>query len=149
MKTTLLALIMVFGMTQVLTAEEGVRSATIMNIQGDVHAKTGNSDWKLATVGMVLYVNDSIKTAENGFAELALDNGETGTVEIDSGSVFRLDTMKKDPETGDKTTLLDLAVGRVLVHAQKLKGQSKFEVKTPTSTAGVRGTTFEVVAEEV
>lgn len=54
MKIILLALVIVLGMPQFLTADEGVRSATIMNIQGDVHAKTGNSDWKLATVGMVL-----------------------------------------------------------------------------------------------
>jgi hypothetical protein len=50
--------------------------------------------------------------------------------------------------TGDKTTLLDLAIGKVLVQTQKLQGDSKFEVRTPTALTGVRGTIFEVTVKE-
>ena len=60
------------------------------------------------------------------------------------GSLFRINTAETDPKTGNKMTLLDLAVGKVLVHAAKLKGGSRFEVRTPTAISGVRGTVFEV-----
>ena len=41
-------------------------------------------------------------------------------------------------------TLLVVGIGSVLVKADKLVGASKFEVKTPTSIIGIRGTIFEV-----
>lgn len=128
---------------------EEVRSATILSLRGGVEVRKGGQDWSPAQVGMTLYKGDQIKTDDQAFAEVAIDDGATGTVEVDSSSLFKLDTLDLNKETGDKMTLLDLAMGRVLVHAEKLQGKSKFEVKTPTSTAGVRGTTFEVrVAEE-
>ena len=56
--------------------------------------------------------------------------------------------METESKTGDKTTLLDLALGKVLVHVEKLQGKSKFEVRTPTALTGVRGTTFTVEVRE-
>ena len=55
-----------------------------------------------------------------------------------------------DPGADTSKTLLDLAMGEVLIKAQKVHGEnSKFEVKTPTSIVGVRGTTFNVKVEAV
>jgi len=62
-------------------------------------------------------------------------------------SRMRLNTLELNQETGEKTTVLDLAIGKVLIHAEKLKGDSVFNVRTPNSTTGVRGTTFTVSAE--
>jgi len=75
---------------------------------------------------------------------LVLDEGKTGTVEIREGSLFRINRSEIDPKTGDKTTLLDLAVGKLLAQVEKLQGDSRFEVRTPQALTGVRGTTFEV-----
>jgi hypothetical protein len=36
----------------------------------------------------------------------------------------------------------------LITHVEKLKGNSKFEVKSPTVITGVRGTVFEVVVKE-
>ena len=120
------------------------RDATLSKIRGEVLVRQDQQDWKLAQQGMVLHQGDEIKTSANADAELLLDNGSVGNVKIAPKSNFKIGTMEMNAATGEKTTLLKLAVGKVLVHAEKLKGNSKFEVATPTATTGVRGTLFEV-----
>ena len=78
----------------------------------------------------------------------ALDGGTVGRVEIKEGSLFRIAKAETDATTGDMTTLLDLAIGKILVKVESLKGNAKFEVKTPTALTGVRGTVFEVSVKE-
>ena len=128
---------------------EMVRVAEINEIQGDVwFRKAGTTEWKGAEKGMMLLEDDEIKTGGNGKAEILLDSsGETGKVNVAENSQMRLKTMQKDPTSADKTTLLDLAMGKVLIKAEKLQRNSSFQVKTPTSICGVRGTLFEVSVE--
>ena len=55
---------------------------------------------------------------------------------------------KRDLNKGTSQTLLDLAVGKILIRVDKLhKKGDKFEIKTPTSIVGVRGTVFGVEVE--
>ncbi len=125
----------------------GPRQATISNVRGEVFVRQGHEDWKAAQPGMVLNQGDEIKTSMSGLADLLLDDGKVGSVQVKEKSSFKLETMQVDQATGDKATLLNLAIGKVMVHAEKLHGNSKFEVRTPTSTTGVRGTMFEVTVE--
>ena len=146
-KGIVLGLFVLFSSSS-LFAEVG-RIAEIGNIQGAVwFRKGGTTDWKGAEKGMILLESDEIKTGEGAKAEIFLDaGGETGKLNLSPGTQMRIETMKKDPATEDKTTLLDLAVGKVMIKAEKLKGNSSFQVKTPTSICGVRGTLFEVTVE--
>ena len=123
------------------------REATISGVKGEVFVRQNHGDWKPAQKGMVLYRDDEVKTSQGSLAEVLLDNGAVGSVQVKEKSLFRINIMDEDVKTGDKVTLLDLAIGKVMVHAEKLKGNSKFEVRTPTSTTGVRGTMFEVSVE--
>ena len=60
-------------------------------------------------------------------------------------SLVSFASLVKDSSSGMKKTLLDLSIGQVLIKAEKLDTpDSKFEVKTPTSVVGVRGTKFSV-----
>ena len=69
-------------------------------------------------------------------------------VDVSEKSQLSLATLVKDTTSGLKKTLLDLAIGQVLIKAEKLDTpDSKFEVKTPTSVVGVRGTKFSVRVE--
>lgn len=150
-KKTLVCLVMgicLLSMVAPLQAEVG-RVAEINSIEGMVwFRKGGTEDWKGATKGMLLLENDEVKTGENSKAEILLDAaGETGKLNLAPNSQMRIETMKQDASSGDKTTLLDLALGRVLIKAEKLKGNSAFQVKTPTSICAVRGTIFEVSVE--
>ena len=137
-----------FGLSGSLAFAQGARHGQLSHVQGEVSVLFQEGDWQKGEVGMVLSEGDEIRTEEGATAQILLDQGETGRLELREKSLFRIHTMTQDLRTGEKTTLLDLAIGKVLVHAGKLKGDSKFEIRTPTSTTGVRGTVFEVSVEE-
>jgi len=129
-------------------AKTGTRYGTLQNAGKDVFVKCPGGEWQAAKDGMVILPGDQVRTASQSSVEVLLDGGKVGVVEIKGGSLFRVSKAETDPVMGDKTTLLDLAVGKVMVHVEKLKGNSRFEVKTPTALTGVRGTTFEVTVKE-
>jgi ferric-dicitrate binding protein FerR (iron transport regulator) len=120
------------------------RYGTLKNPDAQVFYKPAGGEWQPAKDGMVILPGDEVRTAPGSKVNIVLDDGKTGSAQLSGGSLFRITAADTDSKTGDKTTMLDLAVGKVLVHAEKLKGGSKFEVRTPQATTGVRGTTFEV-----
>jgi filamentous hemagglutinin family protein len=122
--------------------------ATIVNPDKSVFVRCPGGEWQAAKDGMTILPGDEVRTVKGAEAKILLQGGDVGQVEVKGGSFFRITKAETDPKTGDKTTLLDLAIGKVLVHAQKLKGDSKFEVRTPTALTGVRGTTFTVEVKE-
>ena len=154
MRTTkymLIVLVVIAGMMSLSVNgwSQEVRRAVIDEIKGVVDVRIGGGDWRTAELGMMLYEKDEIRTARGAFAKLFLDNrGATGQIEIEEDSLLRINTIQIDPATGDKITYLDLAIGKVLVQAEKLQGDSKFEVRTPNASAGVRGTVFEVTVDK-
>jgi len=125
-----------------------VRTATIDDMKGEVLVRLAGTDWQAAKEDMVLHEKDEIRTLAGAKATLLLDEGKTGKLELREKSFFRLNTLKKDDQTDKKTTLLDLAEGKLRVYAKKLKDGEKFEVRTPTAIAGVRGTVFDVSVDE-
>lgn len=140
---TFLAVSFLFVSTVALAGP--AREATLANVIGEVMVRAdGTNAWQAAQPGAKLNINDEIKTSAASSVDVVLDNGETANVNVKEKSQFKIKGMELDPATGEKNTYLDLALGKVLIHAQKLEGNSKFEVITPTSTTGVRGTVFEV-----
>ena len=72
----------------------------------------------------------------------------TASVELNEESELRLTELFEDQGDGQQLTLLDLAIGKMLITSKKLRSEkSKFRVKTPTSIIGVRGTTFSISVE--
>ncbi|MEW6101902.1 MAG: FecR family protein [Candidatus Omnitrophota bacterium] len=135
-----------FGYTQ-----ETTRVASVIEITGTVEVQPVNGAWRAAETGMTLYEGDLIRTQAESRAILNLDGeAQTATLELKANSQLKLSQLKKDEAEQTQNTLLDLSLGEVLIHAQKLHSEkSKFEVKTPTSIVGVRGTTFSVAVEAV
>jgi hypothetical protein len=125
------------------------RSAQVTSLDGTAEVKqVGQAAWIPVSVGMVLNQGDTLKTAANSWALLNVDDGRIATVEVKESSQMMIAELMVDSGSDTSKTLLDLAVGEVLIKAQKVRGEnSKFEVKTPTSIVGVRGTTFNVKVE--
>ena len=112
--------------------------------------QSGQSVWSPVSVGMVLSEGDTLRTSARSWALLNIDDGKIAAVEVKEGSEMMIAELQVDPQTDMSQTLLDLAMGEVLIRAQKVHGEnSRFEVKTPTSIVGVRGTTFNVKVEAV
>lgn len=132
-------------------AANAPRTATITEMNGKVEIQAGGGPWMPANKGMVLNQGDTIRTMDDSSAILNVDGtAETASVEVKPKSNLKLAMLVKDAEADTQNTLLDLAIGEVLIKAKKLHSdRSKFEVKTPTSIVGVRGTTFSVTVEAV
>lgn len=144
-------LVLILGVSSLSFAEETSRTAAVKELKGTVEVKTPKASWVAAQVGMILNQQDIIRTKKDSWAVINLDGtGETATVEIKQNSQMKLAELKQNKEQGTQNTLLDLALGEILIKAQKLHSEkSKFEVKTPTSIVGVRGTTFSVAVEAI
>ncbi|MBL7155777.1 MAG: FecR domain-containing protein [Candidatus Omnitrophica bacterium] len=128
------------------------RVGKIVTLKGAAEVKTPDKDaWSSAKVGMVLNEGDIIKTKGGAKAILNLNGmGQTATVEVGENAQLMLSRLVVDKKTGTEKTLLDLAMGEILIKAQKVHTpESQFEVKTPTSVVGVRGTKFAVKVEAV
>ncbi len=122
------------------------RIAKVIKVDGDVQVmKKDSSTWIPAEEGMILSEGDIIKTGKVGAALLNIQGDAEGSlVRLRESTTLALDILKEDTSTNKKVTVLDLSIGKVLIQAEKLKSGSRFEVKTPTSVVGVRGTKFAV-----
>lgn len=116
---------------------------TVLAAQGDVVADGA----KLAAGGAVKE-GQKLATGENGFVTLQLADGSTLTVQ--SKSKVNVDNARKLANTGGVLdTVFKVVSGRVEAGVERQRGPAaRFEVKTDTSTMGVRGTKFRVAADE-
>lgn len=117
---------------------------TLTVIGGDVFVRHGLSDFAAAADGEILNAGDSVRTGADGRAVLTYFEGSTVTVE--PGTELGIDTATTVPD-GGTVVLMTQTVGRTWHVVTKLiTGSSKYEVRTPASTASVRGTEFQVDA---
>src|SRR2546428_9469282 len=117
-------------------------SATIRAVGGAVRVRRVPGDATAATDGDLLAAGDSIETAADGRAVVTFFEGST--VEIEPSSTLSVDTLSVEAD-GGTVVLMTQAVGRTWhVVTKLLTGSSRYEVRTPASTASVRGTEFEV-----
>ncbi len=144
----LLIFCLVLGMTSVSFAVEAKRTGKIIELDGTAEVLPVGGGSVPARIGMILNEGDTLKTAKGCWAVLSLEGTEKATVEVEENTQLLLSELMEDVDKGMQKTLLDLAIGKILIRAQKLQHEkSKFEIKTPTSVVGVRGTTFEVEVE--
>ena len=133
-------------MTSSLSFADGSSQATILEIKGDAnYLKAGTTEWTKLEPTVILAEGDSVKTGPATQLRMELI-GSTKTAEIlvRKETEFKFSKFRFDEASKVDNTLLEVGVGSVLVKAEKLVGASKFEVKTPTSIVGIRGTIFEV-----
>ena len=144
-------LALTLGVVSLGFTAEAKRIATITELKGVVEVKVPKQPWIPASVGMLLNQGDLIRTKAKSSAILNLDAAaQTATVEVKEGSQLALAELLEDKATATQTTLLDLALGEILIKAKKLHSEkSRFEVKTPTSIVGVRGTKFSVTVKAI
>jgi len=151
MKVCLTVLAALLVCTFAVTADAAVtqRTAVISEMEGSAEVKMpGAQGWMPADLGMELTEGYAVRTEADSFVVLTLHGEETANVEIKERTVLKLAELFADSDDATQRTLLDLAIGEILITSKKLQSEkSKFEVKTPTSIVGVRGTTFSVSVE--
>ena len=116
-------------------------AAKVAKLTGQVSVLHDSEPWAL-NVGDAVQVRQVIVTGADGYALFDVSDGSTFEVYPNSTVIFR-----KNP--GNWRDLLDVFVGRVKVHIQKLGGQPNYNrVRTPTAVISVRGTIFDVAVED-
>lgn len=112
-------------------------AAKVISLTGEVSVLKDSEPWAL-NVGDSVQVKQVIITGADGYAKFQVSDGSTFEVYPNSNVTFR-----NNP--GNWRDLLDLWVGRIKVHIQKLGGQpNPNTVRTPSAIISVRGTTFDV-----
>ena len=115
-------------------------AAKVVELTGQVSVLRDSQPWAL-NLGDSVQVKQVIRTGPDGYAKLQVSDGSTFEVYPNSTVTFR-----QNPSSW--TDLLDLWVGRIKVHIQKLGGQpNPNKVHTPSAIISVRGTTFDVAVD--
>lgn len=124
------------------------REAKVVEVSGKVEIlRAGQTSWSSARAGSVLKQNDVLRTSDKATAVLKITSvAEDSMLKVKPGSQIKLSDLSLDEKTGVENTLVDMAIGDVLVSTKPKQG-SQFQVKTPTSIVGARGTAFRVKAE--
>ncbi len=97
------------------------------------------SDFKAIIKKTSVSTGDTIRTTE-GACVLVLQNNARVTIAPNTTLVVNEATMNSGNRT--RTTLLQLDAGKLKARVDKFSTASRFEVRTPTAVAAVRGTLF-------
>lgn len=115
-------------------------TAVVRDVSGKVEVKVSGSDaWKRAYAGMKISRGDYISTGFKSEAILVLGDSQVVVKQL-----TRMELEELVEKEGTVHTGLNLRVGRVRAEVKTTKGlKQKFTLKSPISTAAVRGTSFE------
>lgn len=120
----------------------------LMVVKGEVEILQKDKLSK-AKVGAKVFPGDTIITKKDARAKLVMV--DKNIINISPDSKFLLEKYEYNPEENKKGALLNVIYGKVRTTVnQKYDGeQNKFQVKTKSSVAGVRGTDFLVSFNKV
>ena len=128
-------------------ALSALNSAVLAVLRGDVHAQRGNKDFEPAIDGDLLATGDVVRADQQGRAVLTFFDGSSLSVE--PGSQVKVLSLARTGSDGLQVTIEQLS-GRTWASVRSLTAPgSRFELRTPTLTAVVRGTAFETLVETV
>ena len=107
--------------------------AVILFMEGEVKVKQAQGDtWLDAKKGMRLLNNAGLKTLEDSWVELGLGRGHLNVLRIQENTLVEL-TVISPAE-------INLLQGELRALVENLERDETFEIKTPMSVCGVRGT---------
>lgn len=142
MKKIIMLGLVLLTVTGILFAE---RTALIKTVSGKVEYRSGNAAWSAVQAGMKLPLGATLST---GFDSRAVIEIGTTTISVAPLTRMRIDQLSE--KEGMATTGVSLRVGRVKADVKPVQGlQTDFIIKSPVTTASVRGTSFEFDTESV
>lgn len=143
-----LGLLMVLGIVMMQSLFVIQRIASVSEIAGEVYVKaTADTDFRAITEDVNVLAGYMVRTGPTGAVTLNWVDGSR--VRLGPETSITVRKCSFNTSSKDSTSLFDLDVGRIWVRVlSALGGNTKFEVRTPTATAGVRGTIFYVEVDE-
>jgi ferric-dicitrate binding protein FerR (iron transport regulator) len=116
-------------------------AATVVTLVGSVSVLRDAEPWALR-VGSNVRPGQVVITGPDGYAKFQVADGSEFEVFPNARVQFRANP-------GDWRDLLDVIIGRIKVHIQKLGGlPNNNRIHTPTAIISVRGTVFDVTVDD-
>jgi hypothetical protein len=122
----------------------------VRTVHGTASYAEHGGEWKPLKTGQALGPGTTVKTGVDGSADLFLgDNGPD--VHLFDSTTLGLDRLNVERTGADllTETQLNLTAGTIRGEVHKLAAASKYEVKTPNTVVGVRGTKYQISANGV
>jgi hypothetical protein len=132
------------GSSAVLAPEANalVSVSTLTVVDGAVLVSHAGAEFTSAREGEVLVAGDTIRTGTGGAAEITYFEGSS--VRLEAGTEIVVERLRIEADGGTVIGMMQ-TLGRTWHVVTKLiSGSSRYEVRTPSSTASVRGTIFAV-----
>jgi hypothetical protein len=143
-----IAALVVVPAALILTQQRAAGSATILSIlDGSASVARGTAAFAPAADGDLVNIGDSVQTAASSHAMVTFFDGST--LEIEPATTVQIEDAAS-AASGAISIRISQTIGRTWASVQKLtRADSKFEIRTPTAVAAVRGTGFitEVLAD--
>jgi hypothetical protein len=133
------------ALAQGMTQGKGV----VRSIRGTASYSTPGGSTQPLKVGATLPAGTTIQAGSESTVDVFLGiNGPTLRVTADT--TVSLDNLSYTGSGDDAVieTKLNLEDGRILGEVRKLSAASKYEIKTPTGVAGIRGTKYDIRARK-
>ncbi len=119
-------------------------NGVIVSLTGTVRLyKKGAEDWKEPKLNQAVSEGDKLQTEEEARVQISLSNGNIIALQPYTEMIF--DILRYDSASGSYENTLAVTRGRLSAVVERTTKQLTFQVKTPTSVCGVRGTFMEVV----
>ena len=116
----------------------------IVSLSGTVRLyKKGAEDWKEPKLNQAVSEGDKLQTEEDARVQITLSNGNN--IALQPYTEMTFDILRYDSTSGNYENTLAITKGRLSAVVERTTKQLTFQVKTPTSVCGVRGTFVEVV----
>lgn len=132
----------VLGLAMPVSAAEKMYGV-FMVVKGGVQIQSQGKPESAAKVGAKVYQGDKVITAADSRAKIVMS--DRNVLNLNPDTTIEIATYENDPATGKKNVEIKLGAGKLRANVeQNYDGdKNKFQVKTPTAVAGVRGTQFQ------
>ncbi len=137
-----LVAMMALGHSLQVSAQNEI-SGTMMVVKGDIKVTSGKSGkTDPAKVGTKVYAGDTIVSGAESRAKIVMS--DKNVLNISPDSKITIAKYENDPAKDKRNVELKVDYGKVRASVeQKYDGEkNKFNIRTPTAVAGVRGTDF-------
>ncbi|MFW5867480.1 MAG: FecR family protein [Armatimonadota bacterium] len=124
------------------------RIASVSGVAGEVLVKSATDD-DFRPIGDAEHVLAGYVVRTGADGDVTLNWVDGSRIRLAPETSIRVRKAALNTNTKETTSLFDLDTGRIWVRVlSAIGGKTKFEVRTPTATAGVRGTVFSVAVDE-
>lgn len=123
------------------------RIASVSGVAGEVLVKSAtDNDFRPIGDADHVLAGYIVRTGADG--DVTLNWVDGSRIRLAPETSIRVRKASLNTNTKETTSLFDLDTGRIWVRVlSAIGGKTKFEVRTPTATAGVRGTVFSVAVD--